>query len=213
MRCECLSAHEHPARARGDRGPRRLPRNPPPAGARSGPGRQRPVARQPLRGICLGPRDPLYLGTPMARRDGASRALRVGGLGDAWQDHDREPPGVPPRGRGTGARVPHRGRAPGLRRLGAARERYRVRRRGRRVRHRVLRQALEVCPLSPARPHHHEHRIRPRRYLPGPRSDQTPVPSLGPHRPGSRDHRPARARSGRGRGPGHGPVEPGDHLR
>ena len=51
-----------------------------------------------------------------------------------------------------------------------ARRRAGVRRRGRRVRHRVLRQGAEVPPLPAGRAAAHRGRVRPRRHLPRPRA-------------------------------------------
>ena len=51
-----------------------------------------------------------------------------------------------------------------------------LRHRGRRVRHRVLRQALEVRPLPAAHGDPQQPRVRPRRHLPRPRGDRDAVP-------------------------------------
>ena len=56
-----------------------------------------------------------------------------------------------------------------------------VRDRGRRVRHRVLRQAREVRPLPAAHRDPEQPRARPRRHLPGRRVDPAPVPPAAAH--------------------------------
>ena len=56
-----------------------------------------------------------------------------------------------------------------------------LRDRGRRVRHRVLRQALEVRPLPAAHGDPQQPRVRPRRHLPRPRRDRDAVPPPGAH--------------------------------
>ena len=56
-----------------------------------------------------------------------------------------------------------------------------LRDRGRRVRHRVLRQALEVRPLPAAHRDPQQSRVRPRRHLSRPRGDRDAVPSSGAH--------------------------------
>ncbi len=50
-----------------------------------------------------------------------------------------------------------------------------LRHRGRRVRHRVFRQALEVRPLPAGTGHRQQHRVRPCRHLRRPRRDQDSV--------------------------------------
>ena len=61
--------------------------------------------------------------------------------------------------------IPDRRRAARFRRLGAAHRQRVLRDRGRRVRHGVLRQALEVRPLPAAHGDTQQSRIRPRRHL------------------------------------------------
>ena len=67
-----------------------------------------------------------------------------------------------------------------LRRPGGA-----VRDRGRRVRHRVLRQAQQVRPLPAAHRDPQQPRVRPRRHLRRPGGDRAPVPSPRAHRAGA----------------------------
>ena len=68
-------------------------------------------------------------------------------------------------------------------------ERAVLRHRGRRVRHRVLRQAREVRALPAAHAGAEQSRVRSRRHLSGPRRDRAPVPPSGAHRAGQRPHR------------------------
>ena len=85
------------------------------------------------------------------------------------------------------AGLPGRRRAAELRRVGArarARRAGALRHRGRRVRHRVLRQAQQVRALPAAHRDPEQPRIRPRRHLRRPRGDRAPVPSPGAHRAG-----------------------------
>ena len=60
------------------------------------------------------------------------------------------------------------------------------RHRGRRIRHRLLRQALEVPPLPARTRHREQHRVRPRRHLRRPRRDQAQLPPHAQHRAGER---------------------------
>ena len=77
-----------------------------------------------------------------------------------------------------------------LRRLGAARRDGAVlRHRGRRVRHRVLRQALQVRALPSAHRDPQQSRVRPRRHLPRPCRDRDAVPPPRAHRAGTRPTR------------------------
>ncbi len=57
-----------------------------------------------------------------------------------------------------------------------------LRHRGRRVRHRLLRQALQVRPLPAAHGDPQQPRVRPRRHLPRPGRDRDAVPPSGAHR-------------------------------
>ena len=88
-----------------------------------------------------------------------------------------------------------------FRRVGAAHRFELLRDRSRRVRHRVLRQALEVRPLPAQDGGPEQSRIRSRRHLPGSGRDRNPIPSSDPHRAGhwpGGDERPrgcARARA------------------
>ena len=66
--------------------------------------------------------------------------------------------------------------------VSARADRQRVLRdRGRRIRHRVLRQALEIRPLPAAHGDPQQSRIRPRRHLSRPRGDRDAVPSSRAH--------------------------------
>ena len=68
-----------------------------------------------------------------------------------------------------------------FRRVGAADRQRVLRDRGRRVRHGVLRQALEVRPLPAAHRDPQQPRIRPRRHLSRPRGDRDAVPPPRAH--------------------------------
>jgi UDP-N-acetylmuramate-alanine ligase len=69
-------------------------------------------------------------------------------------------------------------------RLRRAFHRLRIQRaRRRRIRHRLLRQALEVPPLPARMRGHQQHRVRPRRYLQLARRNQTHLPPPAQHRP------------------------------
>ena len=74
-----------------------------------------------------------------------------------------------------------RRRAGRLRRLGAADRQRVLRDRGRRIRHGVLRQALEVRPLPAAHRDPQQPRIRSRRHLSRPGGDRDAVPSFRAH--------------------------------
>ena len=91
--------------------------------------------------------------------------------------------------------LPDRRRAAQFRRLRAAHRQRVLRDRGRRIRHRVLRQALEVRPLPAAHRDPQQPRVRPRRHLRRPRRDRDAVPSLRPHGAAVGPARRQRARS------------------
>ena len=76
-----------------------------------------------------------------------------------------------------------------------------LRRRGGRVRHRVLRQAREVRPLPAAHARDQQHRVRPRRHLRGRRRDPLAVPPARAHRAGQRLDRRERPRPERRQAP------------
>ena len=114
---------------------------------------------------------------------------------------------------GRDAGLPDRRRGRGFRRVRAHRRRPRIRGRGRRIRHRVLRQAQQVRALPAAGGDPQQPRVRPRRHLPGRRRDPAPVPPPGAHRAAAR---PAdRQRRGRapGRSAGDGLLDAGRALR
>ena len=125
----------------------------------------------------------------MAARPRAAGTLGAGRGGHARQDHHDLDAGVDPRRRGPRARLPDRRRAAELRRLGAADRQRVLRDRGRRIRHRLLRQALEVRPLPAAHGDPEQPRIRPRRHLSRPRGDRDAVPPSGAHRAAQRPPR------------------------
>ena len=70
-------------------------------------------------------------------------------------------------------------------RLGEASTACALRDRGRRVRHRVLRQAQQVRPLPAAHRDPQQPRVRPRRHLREPGGDRAPVPPPRAHRAGA----------------------------
>ncbi len=74
-----------------------------------------------------------------------------------------------------------------LRRLGATHRQRVLRHRGRRVRHRVLRQALEVRPLPAAHGDPQQPRVRSRRHLSRSRRDRDAVPPPRAHGAADRD--------------------------
>ena len=88
-----------------------------------------------------------------------------------------------------------------------------VRDRGRRVRHRLLRQAQQVRPLPAAHGDPQQPRVRPRRHLRRPRRHRAPVPPPRAHRAGPRPDRRQRARGGAAARPGDGLLERGAALR
>ena len=94
------------------------------------------------------------------------QALALGRRGDPRQDDDLLVAGARARGRRARPVVPDRRRAAELPAVLAPRRGRRVRRRGRRVRHGVLRQGIEVPALPPAHRAPHLGRVRPRRHLP-----------------------------------------------
>ena len=180
--------------------------------------RQRRVARQSADGGDPRRRPALRLRAAVAVRDTCSHdhwVLAVAGTHGkttttamlAWiLEHAGLAPGLP-----------DRRRAAGLSGIRAAHRQRVLRHRGRRVRHGVLRQALEVRPLPAAHGDPQQPRVRPRRHLPRPRGDRDAVPSprahgaaAGPHRrQRRRGQRRARARArllvrGRALRPGRG---------
>jgi hypothetical protein len=88
---------------------------------------------------------------------------------------------------GLQARLPGRRRAAELRRVGPAGRRATaaLRDRGRRVRHRLLRQAQQVRALPAAHRRAEQPGVRPRRHLRRPGGHRAPVPPPGAHRAGS----------------------------
>jgi UDP-N-acetylmuramate: L-alanyl-gamma-D-glutamyl-meso-diaminopimelate ligase len=128
----------------------------------------------------------------------AARPLGAGGRRHARQDDDDVDAGLDPGAAGL---------APGFliggvpmnfgvsARLGSGR----LRDRGRRVRHGVLRQALEVRALPAAHRDPEQPRVRPRGHLPGPRGHRDPVPPSRAHRarqrPAGRERRDEASRA------------------
>ena len=148
--------------------------------------RQRRVARQSADGGDPRRRPAVRLGAAVALRERAARPLGARGRRHARQDDDDGDARVDPRARGPGARIPDRRRAGRLPRVGAAHRQRVLRHRGRRVRHGVLRQALEVRPLPAAHGDPQQPRVRPRRHLSRPGRDRDAVPPPGAHGAGQR---------------------------
>ena len=111
----------------------------------------------------------------------------------ARQDHHDRDARLDPGGRRPRSGFPDRGRAGELRRVGAAHRLRLLRDRGRRVRHRLLRQALQVRALPSAHGNPQQPGVRPRGHLPRPRGHRDPVPPSGAHRPRQRADRCQRA--------------------
>ena len=130
-----------------------------------------------------------------AQRAAGRRALGARRGRHARQDDDQQPARVDPRARGPRSRVPGRRRAARLRRQRAARRGPALRDRGRRVRHRVLRQARQVRPLPAAHRDPEQPRARPRRHLPGRGVDPEAVPPAAAHGAGQRPAGRQRRRS------------------
>ena len=166
------------------RADRRLRRRPAEARARPLRRRQRDHARQPADGGDPRRQRALHERAAVARRADPRRPPRPRRRRHARQDrHDVDARLDPRAGRSS---------SPGFlvggvplnfgvsARLGAAGGA--VRDRGRRVRHRLLRQAQQVRPLPAAHRDPQQPRVRPRRHLRRPRRDRAPVPSPRPHR-------------------------------
>ena len=146
-------------------------------------GRQRDDARQ------AGDR-----GDPRPRaalRLGPAVALRARAAGQVGAARSRARTARPPRRRCSRGSSSTRGSNPGFLIGGIARnfdvsaratELALLRDRGRRVRHRVLRQALEVRLVPAAHRDPQQPRVRPRRHLSRPRGDRDAVPPPGAHR-------------------------------
>ncbi len=124
----------------------------------------------------------LHLGAAVAVRAGAARTLGTGRCRHPRQDDDVVAACLDTRGGGPRAGLPDRRRSEGLSGLGAARYVAPLRDRGRRVRHGVLRQALQVRALPPAHRDPQQSRVRSRRHLSGSRFDRDSIPPSGAHR-------------------------------
>ena len=155
---ERLSAHVHAARALGHRGHAGLPAGEPrPGPARRGRRRQRRARREPRGRGHAGAR-----AAPRVVPAGPGRALhrpapRRRGGGDPRQDHHQRHDGVPAAPRRARSVLPGGRGHPRLRLQLPAGRRGGLRRRGGRVRHRLLRQGAQV-PALPA-PHRHLHLV------------------------------------------------------
>ena len=104
----------------------------------------------------------------------------------ARQDHHHLDAGLDAGAGRPAAGLPGGRRAAELRRLGAAGPAGKhLRHRGRRVRHRLLRQAQQVRALPAAHRDPEQPRVRPRRHLPRPGRDRDAVPPPGAHRAGA----------------------------
>ena len=145
--------------------------------------RQRRVARQSADGGDPRRRPPVSC----PARSGSTRTCCA--TNGCWRSPARTARPPPPRcwrGSSSDAELdpglPDRRRAGRFRRLGAPDRQPVLRDRGGRVRHRVLRQALEVRPLPAAHRDPQQPRVRPRRHLSRSGGDRDAVPSSGAHR-------------------------------
>ena len=152
-------------------------------------------------------RPDLYLGPAVARGKRAARQMGACRGGNPRQDDDRVDPGVDAGIRRPQSRLSHWRRTQQLQCLGAADGLSFFRGRGGRIRHRVLRQALQVRSLPAAHRHPQQSRIRPRRHFPGRRSDRNAVPSSGAHHSRQRADRRQRLGCGRRKGAGKGRMD------
>ncbi len=142
--------HEHPTASPGHRVDAGLRSSPPGAGAGPGSDRQRPVARQSGGGACPEQGPALRFRPAVAGRPRAARTLGAGGGRYPRQDHHHQHARLGPGARRHEPGLPDRRGAAELRGFGAPGRYAVLRGRGRRVRQRLLRQALEVRPLPPA---------------------------------------------------------------
>ena len=137
----------------------------PGAQARPGGDRQRHLARQPGGRGRAGPQAALLLAAGAAEGVLPPRQALAGGHRHARQDHHDLAAGLGLRAQRAEPQLPHR-RHPEQPRPGRAVHRQRmVHHRGRRIRHRLLRQAQQVRPLPARGGHHQQPRVRPRRHL------------------------------------------------
>ncbi|CPL38270.1 Uncharacterised protein [Bordetella pertussis] len=201
LRRRRLPPDEHPAGRAGHRADRRLRRRPAGAGPRPVRDRQRGQPRQPADGSHPGQRRPLYIRPAMAGRAHPARRARAGRGRHPRQDHYQLHAGLDPAMRATPAQLPDRRRRARPAGVGALRAwRPPLRDRGRRVRHGLFRQALEVRALPAAHRHPEQPGIRSRRHLPRSGRHRDPVPSPGAHgaaqRPAGAADRRAGARTG-----------------
>ena len=120
--------------------------------------------------------------------------MGAGGGRHARQDDDQFDAHLAAGRRRAESGLPDRRRAAEFRHFGAADRFELLRDRSRRVRHRFLRQALEVRPLPAAHRGAEQPRIRSRRHLPRSRRDRNAIPSPRAHRAGRRPHRDERPR-------------------
>ena len=184
--------------------------------ARCGGDRQRDDSRQSVRGAHSRPRAAICLRARVAVRARACPSARDRGGRHPRQDHDHRDARGDPRRRRTRSRIPGRRGAARLSRRrtrGCARTESPVRHRGRRVRHRLLRQAVEVHALPPAHPGAEQPRVRPRGHLRRPARRAAAVSSRRAHRAGRRPDRGA-SRGPRDRGgPGDGMLDSGGAVR
>ncbi len=161
--------------------------------------RQRRFARQSADGGDPEPRPAVRVRAAMAGGARAARQMGPRGGRNARQDDDVRDACARPRRRRPRTGLPHRRRADGFRRVGAAHRQRVLRDRGRRIRHGVLRQAIEVRALPAAHGDPQQPRVRSRGHLRRPRGDRDAVPSSRAHdsrrRPDHRQRRRCRARA------------------
>ncbi len=142
LRRRRLPADEHAARGARHRADRRLRRRTACARTRPVRDRQRRLARQSADGGDPRSRAALYVGAAVARRARAARQMGARGRRHARQDDDQFDARLDAGRRRAESGLPDRRRAAELRRFGAADRFELLRDRSRRIRHRVLRQAL-----------------------------------------------------------------------
>ncbi len=153
---------------------------------RPGRRRQRHLARQRRARGSARPEDPLLLAArsgprslPLGRAVGRHRR-------HARQDDDDVADGLAADPRRRRSERVHRRHRRELRRQLPHRRRPRVRDRRRRIRQRLLRQDGEVPEVPARHRRRQQHRVRPRRHLPGPRRDPAGVPALRQPDPAAR---------------------------
>jgi hypothetical protein len=180
---------------------------------RPGRGRQRALARQPGGRTVARRGSPLHLGRPVAGRERAARARHHRGCRHPRQDHHHQHPDLSAAGGRARAGLPGGRRCGGFRGVGAAWPGARIRGGGRRVRHRVLRQAQQVRALPAAGGDPQQPGVRPRGHLRRRGRDPAPVPPPGADRAAARTAAGQRRGPQAGRGAGDGLLDASGDIR